>query len=50
MEKLRGLLDSNSGLDSAVRNIVNTIADHDNIPRKRPKVYKLSFQYNYQEF
>lgn len=37
IEKLRGLLDTTTDIDPAVRNIVNTILDHENIPRKRPK-------------
>merc|ERR1712183_1098616 len=36
-EKLRELLQSKSHLSPSVRNIVNTILNHDNIPRKRPK-------------
>merc|ERR1712058_30197 len=35
--KLRQLLETADSLDPAVRNIINTIVDHDNIPRKRPK-------------
>ena len=37
MNNLRGILAETSNLDSDVRNIVNTILDHENIPRKKPK-------------
>jgi len=35
--KLRELLETANSLDPAVRHIIDTIVDHDNIPRKRPK-------------
>jgi len=35
--KLRELLDTATDIDPAVRTIIDTILDHDNIPRKRPK-------------
>merc|ERR1712241_1165242 len=37
VNNLRGILAETSNLDSDVRNIVNTILDHENIPRKKPK-------------
>jgi len=37
MGKLRELLDSATDIEPAVRNIVDQILDHENIPRKRPK-------------
>jgi cell growth-regulating nucleolar protein len=37
MSKLREILDSTQDLKPAVRMIVNTIAERENIPRKKPK-------------
>merc|ERR1712113_342125 len=37
VNNLRGILAETSNLDSDVKNIVNTILDHENIPRKKPK-------------
>ena len=38
MNNLRETLDSKN-LDHGVRKIVDIVLQHDNIPRKRPKVY-----------
>ncbi|XP_023347449.1 cell growth-regulating nucleolar protein [Eurytemora carolleeae] len=35
--KLRGLLESTENIDKDVRGIVDTILNHENVPRKRPK-------------
>jgi len=35
--RLRGLLETEEDVDYAVKNIIDTILDHDNVPRKRPK-------------
>jgi len=37
VNNLRTILAETTNLDSDVRNIVNTILDHENIPRKKPK-------------
>ena len=37
MGKLRDLLETADDIDPAVRNIVDQILDHENIPRKRAK-------------
>jgi len=37
VNNLRNILSEATDLDSDVRNIVNTIMDHENIPRKKPK-------------
>jgi len=37
IDKLRNLLDTASDIDPSVRRIIDTILDHENIPRKRPK-------------
>ena len=37
MTNLRNILAETKDLESDVKNIVNTILDHENIPRKRPK-------------
>ena len=44
--KLRGLLESTENIDKDVRGIVDTILNHENVPRKRPKENRQICEHN----
>ena len=44
--KLRGLLESTENIDMDVRGIVDTILNHENVPRKRPKENRQICEHN----